>query len=153
MEMLKLVGVTTKGADPPDPPTVNVTGTMRVPPLNCCPVMVMLPLYVPATKLEGSADTFRLAGVELLKLLTKVGLTESHVEFPFDVLAAAEMAAALAVVVTWSVVVEGVVPTAALRVIDVGFAAKPSVPLPVPTLTVTGMVIAEPAPGVRVTLP
>jgi hypothetical protein len=94
-----------------------------------------------------------LAGLELLKLLTKVGLTESHVEFPFDVLAAAEMAAALAVVVIWSVVVEGVVPTAALRVIDVGFAAKPNVPLPEPTLTVTGMVIAEPAPGVRVTLP
>jgi hypothetical protein len=111
----------------------------------------MLPLYVPAVRLEGLAVTVRLAGLELLKLPTNMGLTESHA---LDGLTATEMAAELEVVVIWSVVVEGVVPTAALRVIDVGFAAKPRLPVPEPTLTVTGMESAEPPPcGVRVTLP
>jgi hypothetical protein len=105
--------------------------------------------------LEGSAKTVRFAGLELLKLPTKVGLTESHVEFPFKVLAEAEMAAELEVVVICSAAAEGVVPSAALMVIDVGKATRPRLPVPPPpTLTVTGMVrIPVPDPGVRVTFP
>jgi hypothetical protein len=44
MGKFKLVGATTNGADPPDPPTVKVTGTTMVPPLNAWPTMVMFPL-------------------------------------------------------------------------------------------------------------